>query len=338
MILAADIGGTKALLALFKEENGALRIFIEKEYSSQEMLSVEELIQKFLHEVSPNGRVEIQSACFSLAGPIHKGFCRLVNLNLTVDLQKLESTLSFIPVISFCNDVAAVAHAVSVLSPPDLYCLTPEVSPPEDIYANKAVVAPGTGLGEALLMAGRYVYPTEGAHTEFGPQSEEEVRLWRFLRKKFGHVSYERLLSGPGLENIYRFLVTEQASGLSTALGLSASKISGQALDNSCPFCIRALDIFTSVLGAECGNLALKCLALGGVYLGGGIPPKILEKLKDGTFTSSFRSKGRFSELMQDIPVYVILNSRAALLGSARLAAEKYKAYSIQYNTSANDL
>lgn len=322
MFLAADIGGTKALFALFKDANGSLEVISEKSYPSKDMISLENLIEIFLSSYHGNG-VPIQAACFSLAGQIHNGLCRLVNLNLTIELEKIRSFLPSIPVVEFCNDVEATAHGISALSPSDLFCLTPDICPPALNY-NKAVIAPGTGLGESLIMEGKNVYPTEGAHTEFGPQSEVEIRLWRSLHKKHGHVSYERLLSGPGLMNIYHFLRDEHPTGSYYEVDLQPSEISQNALDHSCPLCTEALDIFVRILGAEAGNLALKSLALGGIYLGGGIPPKIIAKLKDETFITAFRSKGRFTELMKDIPVYVILNQHTALLGAAHQAQKSF--------------
>ncbi len=321
--MAADIGGTKSLLALFEDTGGSLSVIAEKSYPSKDIISLEELVNTFLAENYHDHFNPIQSACFSLAGPIHHGLCHLVNLNLTINLENLRNAISVIPTVKFCNDLEAVAHAIPTLSPSDLFNLTPEISPLEDKDSNKAVIAPGTGLGESLIMGGKNVYPTEGAHTEFGPQSEEEVRLWRFLQKTYGHVSYERLVSGPGLQNIYHFLKDEDTTDPSFSPDLQPWEISEKALTHSCTFCIKALDIFVRVLGAESGNLALKSLALGGVYLGGGIPPKIMDKLKDGTFIDAFRSKGRFSDLLEGIPVYVILNQRAALLGAAHLAAKE---------------
>lgn len=325
MFMAADIGGTKALFALFEETDGKLSVIAEKKYLSREIISLEELVGTFLMENCREYVSSIQSACFSLAGPIHNEVCHLVNLNLTINLENLRKSLSAIPIVKFCNDVESVAHGISLLSPHDLFCLTPEICPSENTNYNKAVIAPGTGLGESLIMEGKHVYPTEGAHTEFGPQSEEEVRLWLFLHKKYGHVSYERLLSGPGLVNIYHFLKSEQGqnTNYNSSVNLQPWEISEKALKRSCPLSIKALDIFVKVLGAESGNLALKSLALGGVYLGGGILPKIIDKLKDGTFITSFRNKGRFSSLMKDIPLYVIMNQRTALLGAAHLAAKE---------------
>lgn len=330
MILAADVGGTKTLIAVFEVRKGKLEIIEEQKLASREYSSLEEAVCTFFNSISLE-RQEITGACFSLAGPVYGKTCRLTNLEQTVDLEQLRIALDFIPTVHFCNDLEAAGHGIFALEEKDLYCLNPETpgrkgpaDPNKEGQLNKAVIAPGTGLGESLIIAGRYVCPTEGAHTEFGPQSEPEVKLWRFLHKEFGHVSYERILSGPGLVNIYRFLKTERF-GYSTHPDSGETpepeEITYRALSKTCPICVETLDIFVRILGAEAGNLALKSLALGGVYLGGGIPPKILPKLQDGTFLSSFCRKGRFSYLMKDIPVYVILNEKTALYGAARIAA-----------------
>ncbi|RNC62955.1 MAG: Glucokinase [Candidatus Dichloromethanomonas elyunquensis] len=329
MLLAGDIGGTKSLLALCHFQNETPVIIEEKTYSSKAFNTIEELLNLFLRESSIDCvHNRIHSACLGLAGPIRERTCQLVNLNKTIDLKLLRAAFSFIPKLTFCNDLAAVGYGLSVLPPEDLLCLTPEILSDDagrlNLLLNKAVIAPGTGLGEVLIMGGK-VYPSEGAHCEFGPKSEEEIRLWRFLYKQFGHVSYERLLSGPGLQNIYRFLVDEnQVSGPSTPgfPDLQPEEISKNALAGVCPLCGHSLNLFVSILGAEAGNLALKSLSFGGIFLGGGIPYKILPILRNGTFLKSFRDKGRFSSLLESIPVYVILNSKTALLGAALIASQ----------------
>lgn len=325
MILAADIGGTKSLFALFEIREGNFEIILEKKYPSKNFVSLEEALTVFLEESSGlREKASIESACFSLAGPIHKGFCNLVNLNWTVDLAGIRKMLPAIPRIKFYNDLVALGHGIPILAEEDLFCLTDPISSnlSRDLL-NKAVLAPGTGLGESLIMEGK-VYPSEGAHVEFGPRTEEEVRLWRFLNRRFGHVSYERILSGPGLKNIYGFLIEDKTNSLPlpAPLDLTPEAISSNALTNSCPLCQHALTLFGSVLGAEAGNLALKSLAMGGIFLGGGIPPKILPALKDGPFLASFRAKGRYSDFMRQIPIYVILNDRTALYGAALLATQ----------------
>lgn len=330
MLLAADIGGTKSLLALCDLINGKPITIAEKNYPSKDFGTLEELARHFLTEALPaHGQKRIASACFSLAGPVREGFCDLVNLPLTVNMANVRAALPEIPQIVFCNDLEATASGLLLLSAAELLCLTPEIErkgTSNKALRNKALIAPGTGLGEALIMEGK-VYPSEGGHCEFGPRSEEEIRLWRFLHKEFGHVSYERLLSGPGLQNIYGFLAGEnqldQYAGRTdtrTERPPAPAEISKKAQANLCPLCAQSLRLFTSILGAEAGNLALKSLAFGGIYLGGGIVPQILPALQDGSFLDSFRAKGRFSGLLAEIPVYIILNPKAALYGAAFIA------------------
>lgn len=323
MILAGDMGGTKTLLALFRLEQNKLVIHSERKYPSMEIGSLEETVLDFLQgELGSLPTIPIRAACFSVAGPTHADIIPLSNLPLTLNTKDIQAQLPFIPVIRFCNDLEALAHGLLVLSSQQLLCLHPGGTEDDNgqlahsSSLNKAIIAPGTGLGEALIMEGHRVYPTEGGHGDFAPQSEEEIQLWRFLRRDFPHVSYERILSGPGLANIYRFLSGEEASPLSPA------DISQRALARVCPLCQKALEIFIRVLGAEAGNLALKSLALGGIYLGGGIPPKIIPALREGDFLESFWQKGRFTSLLKEIPLYVILDERTPIKGAASLAVQ----------------
>lgn len=328
MILAADIGGTKSLFALCRMVDSKPEIIAEKRYPSKTLGALEEAAATFLADSAADPSA-LESACFSLAGPIINDSCKLTNLDLVVSLKSVGKALSFIPRIKFCNDLEALGHGIALLSAQDLQELTPG-NGPRHLQAHttgresgkQAVIAPGTGLGEAFIIDGK-VYPSEGAHCEFGPRTEQEVRLWRFLHRQFGHVSYERILSGPGLQNIYRFLredLSPEPSSADLPVDPTAEEISSNALQRSCPLCQQALRLFTSILGAEAGNLALKTLASEGIYLGGGIPPQILPSLTDGTFLSAFRAKGRFSYLLEQVPVYVILNERTALYGAALLA------------------
>jgi glucokinase len=325
MILVADIGGTKSLFALCRIVNSKPEIIAEKKYPSKNLHTLEEAIAIFLTEVTADP-TELESACFALAGPIEDGYCKLINLGLIVRLENVRNALSFIPRL-FLQRSGSCRLRNSLLGPEDLQELNPgnhsDRPRPRTEVLNRAVIAPGTGLGEALIM-GEKVYPSEGAHCEFGPRTEEEVGLWRFLHHKFGHVSYERVLSGPGLLNIYRFLwedLEQEQSSFCEPDDLTSEEISNKALNGLCPLCQHALHLFVNILGAEAGNLALKSLARGGIYIGGGIPPKILPKLMDGTFLSAFRDKGRFSYLLEQIPVYVILDQRTALYGAALLAS-----------------
>lgn len=335
MILAGDIGGTKTLFGLFMRKGSKLSLIKEQKYSSESWNTLECVLDDFL-KGSGVTQNEIEACCLSLAGPIQDQICTLTNLGKIVDLERLNSYFHFLTPLTFCNDLVATGHGVSVLEPSDFSCLNPEQHDKrlkngafKDPYLNRAVIAPGTGLGESIIFGENKICPTEGAHSDFAPRSELEVRLWRFLHKKFGHVSYERVLSGPGLVNIYEFFVNEQnneqkyphsaqSSSLSSPyISLMPEEVSSKALSESCPLCIQALDLFVQILGAEAGNLALKSFALGGIYLGGGIPPKILKKLQEGSFMQSFQAKGRFQEFVASIPVYVILNEKAALYGAA---------------------
>lgn len=332
MILAGDIGGTKSLFALFELRENILIPIMEKEYPSQEIASLEDTVKDFLAE-NPLflKKRALQGASFSLAGPVYDAKVSLVNLDLTLDLETIRDSLSFIPFIEFYNDLQGLGAGLLSLKAHDLLCLHQGSSAYPN--SNKAVIAPGTGLGEALIMEGQYVYATEGGHSDFGPQSQEEVALWHFLQRKFGHVSYERILSGPGLVNIYHFLTQETNWERQAESIPSPVEISQNALARTCPFCQQALEIFVRILGAEAGNLALKSLSLGGVYLGGGIPPQIIPKLQEKTFLKAFQHKGRFSSLMEQIPVYIILNERTPLYGAALMAARQlgYPQIQIQY-------
>ncbi|MFA6808250.1 MAG: glucokinase [Eubacteriales bacterium] len=342
MLLSGDFGGTKTILALFKENNNKLLLVCEEKFASNSISDPEKAVLSFLNKFSPN-KNNITSACFCFAGPIENNSCHMVNLNLTINLEKLRNHLDFIPNVSFTNDLVALAKGIFELESDDLCMLNQETLNPDfasstisfnlNSTQNIAVIAPGTGLGESLVLANGNIVPTEGGHCDFAPQTELEIELWRFLKAKFEHVSYERILCGPGIVNIYNFLRHYDFSHKEiTSVNPLAAKmpeqltpadITKKALAKSCPLCVQALNIFVSILGSESGNLALKSLSLDGVYLGGGIPPKILPKLLDGTFMKSFLAKGRFSPLMHKIPVYVILNERTPLLGAARFAAEK---------------
>lgn len=320
MILSLDIGGTKTIAGLFARTENGIELVQSQKFSSKG-INLEVVIRNFLRSCSVSS---LDAACFSFAGPIQENFCRLVNLGQDIDLLRLRETFSEIPIIKFCNDLTAMGKGISILKKEDLYCLHPGNPPRQDhtdSSLTKALLAPGTGLGESFVIQGE-VQPTEGGHSDFAPQSELEIELWRFLARQYGHVSYERLLSGPGLQNIYRFFKM-QTETTDENRDLEPAEISEKALARNCPLCERSLELFTKILGAEAGNLALKTLAEGGVYLGGGLPPKILPFLKHQRFLNSYWNKGRFSSLVKRIPVYVILNELTPLMGAALIAAEK---------------
>jgi glucokinase len=321
MILGGDIGGTKTILALFSPEQGPTAPVVEKTYPSARYDSLEAIVAEFLSEVD----VSISAACFGVAGPVVQGRARTTNLPWTIDAEQLRTVLH-LDAVQLLNDLEAVAHGVLVLEPSDLHTLNEGQAAPGGAVA---VIAPGTGLGEAYMTwnGSTYdVHASEGGHSSFGPTNELEMGLLRYLQNKFGHVSYERVCSGIGLPNIYDYLndskhaepsphVIEQLSNATDSVPVIVN--AALRKEPPCQLCQSTLQCFVSILGAEAGNLALKVLATGGVYVGGGIPPRILGALEeDNRFMQSFRNKGRFATMLGQMPVHVVLNAKTALLGA----------------------
>jgi glucokinase len=316
--LAGDIGGTHTRLALFPEGSSspaALEI-----YSSREHEGLEAMVRAFL----ATHPAKVERACFGVAGPVRDGHVKTTNLAWPVDAAALAAELR-LDRVGLVNDLVANAYGIAELGPADLATLN-QGDPAA--AGNAAVVSAGTGLGEAgLFWDGRrhHVFASEGGHADFGPRNDAEAALRLHLASEHAHVSYERVCSGMGLVAIYGFL---RSGGESEPGWLAAEMaehdpagvISQAGLDGRDPVCVRALEMMISIYGAEAGNLTLKLLATGGVYLGGGIAPQILPKLRDGAFIAAFTAKGRFAELLEHVPVHVILNDRTALLGAARLA------------------
>jgi glucokinase len=305
-ILAGDVGGTNTRLALVDGEPGSPQAL--EVYPSGSHSSLEEMIGVFLgaHPARP------AAACFGIAGPVRDGRVRVTNLAWPVDAGSLARTLD-LDRVRLLNDLEANAWGISALGPGDLHVLN---AGREGARGNAAVCSPGTGLGEAgLYWDGERHHPfaCEGGHGDFAPRSDEQERLRAYLAREYGHVSYERVCSGIGLVNIYRYL----AGGCE----LTGAEITELALEGSDETASSALDLMVEIYGAEAGNLALKLMATGGVYLGGGIAPRIRGKLADGAFMAAFTAKGRFADLLAGVPVKVILNDRTALMGAA-LAAE----------------
>ena len=323
MILAGDIGGTKTFLCLF-EEVSSRKIFKEERFVSSEHASLEEIVQKFLSSVS----VPISHACFGIAGPIQNNKCYATNLPWVVEGEKLKVLIKT-PHVFLINDLEANAWGISCLNKEEFFVLSEGDG---DKIGNRALISAGTGLGEAgLYFTGKEHLPfaSEGGHCNFAPNNEEEVEIWRYIQKKFGHASYERVLSGQGIENIYSFWIEEkkekeQEEVKKRRLEEDPAKVIHEyALNGKCPICKKTMEQFVSIYGSESGNLALKFLAVGGLYIGGGIAPKILDLLKEGSFLESFRKKGRFEKLLSAIPIQVILNYKAAILGAGRYAEHK---------------
>jgi glucokinase len=318
-ILAGDIGGTKTHLAIFTIRDGKLFAEAKDIFPSRQYPGLEPVLEEFLTKRER----KIDGACFGVAGPVLDGQVETPNLPWVVGAKKLAGVLK-IPSVSLLNDLEATAYGIFTLEPQELVNLNEGAARRP---ANKALIAAGTGLGEALLYDdGREYHPvaSEGGHADFAPRNETEIDLLRYLIDRFGHVSYERVVSGPGLFNIYSFLKDsgrhEEPDWLREKIAAvedPSVAITQTALSAESEICVEAVNVFVSVYGAEAGNLALKAKALGGVYIGGGIAPKILGKLKDGTFMSAFVDKGRYTDFVSSIPVRVVLNEQTALQGAA---------------------
>jgi glucokinase len=324
VILAGDVGGTKTALALFERDGAGLRLAREVTLASRDFDSLEAAIEHFL---AGGPRGDIAALCIGIAGPVVDGRSVATNLAWEVDERMLASHVRA-GRARLLNDLEAAAHGVLVLGDDQRRCLQPGVAR----RGHVAVIAAGTGLGEAIIVTDgvrRTVIATEGGHADFAPRGDLQEDLLRYLRGEFGRVSYERILSGPGVYNIYRFLreaaVAPESKTVAARLldGDPSATITELALAGADPLCVRTLDVFVSVYGAEAGNLALKALALGGVVITGGIAPKILPRLiGSSTFLEAFCDKGRLSQLMQSIPVHVVTEPRAPLLGAAKVAAD----------------
>ena len=322
MILAGDIGGTKTNLGLFETVEGGIALHAQQSYPSREHVGLEAIVNKFLE-----GReARVRAACFGVAGPIVEGQVVTPNLPWVVSAASLARTLG-LNAVALINDLEATAHGIAALKADEFFTLNEGVP----VTGNAALVAAGTGMGVAgLFWNGQRHVPSasEGGHIDFAPRNLMESELLKYMQSKHGRVSVERIVSGPGLFNVYDFLrhsgyATESAAVTARfASEDPSSVISRAALAGECRMCVQALDLFVAVYGAFAGNIALVLKATGGVYIGGGIAPKILEKLKDGTFIGAFMGKGRMSSLVATIPVRVILNDKTALLGAARVAAE----------------
>jgi glucokinase len=324
IVLAGDVGGTKTALALFeKDARGAVRLVREDTLPSRDFASLELAIERFL-DAAP--RPSIAAVCLGVAGPVVDGRAQATNLPWIIDERMLARAIGS-PRVKLLNDLEVAAHGVLGLPDGDLRTL--QAGRPR--HGNQVLIAAGTGLGEAIIVRDgerRIVIASEGGHGDLAARNELEDDLLRYLRKEFGRVSYERVLAGPGLFNVYRFLRdigwakespevaarmrTENPSAVVTELGLAKRDA----------LCDKALDVFVSIYGAEAGNLALKAMAIGGVLVGGGIAPRMIERIASGGFVAAFRDKGRLASLMEALPIHVALNPRAPLFGAAHVASE----------------
>lgn len=321
MILAGDIGGTKSLLAFFSPEGGPRAPQGERSLPSRDYPGLAEVLKDFLREAPE----PVEFASLGIPGPVVEGRSETPNIPWVVDAEELERVVGGEVVL--INDLEATGYGLATLREEEFETLSAGKPNP---CGNAALIAPGTGLGEGILFwDGRMHRPSasEGGHADFAPRSPLEIELLTYLLREFDRVSFDRVLTGGGLRRLYDFLraggYSEEHPWLAEALAGGedpAAVISRAALEERSELCVRALDLWVSLLGAEAGNLALKALATAGVYLGGGIAPKILPKLRDGTFLKSFRNKGRLSGLLEQMPVRVILNDKTALYGAAAFA------------------
>jgi glucokinase len=323
-ILAGDIGGTHTRLMLYRALPAAkLETMREEIFPSPAFSDLTAILADFLAQTSTE---KIARACFGIAGPVINQVCNATNLPWRVSASEIREAFGF-DAVWLLNDLEANAWGIEALPAEDLFLLNPG-SP--QAAGNRAIISAGTGLGQAgIYWDGQHYRPfsSEGGHADFSPTNDMEFELHQWLAAQYGHVSWERLVSGPGLENLYNFLLTYHKQ--TTPAWLSelisqkgrAPAISLTAIEKRDPLCVEALDLFITLYGREAGNHALKLMASGGVFLGGGIAPRILPSLKSGGFLQAFFDKGRMRPLMQDMPVSVILNDKAALLGAARFAS-----------------
>jgi glucokinase len=319
LLLAGDIGGTKTVLALFSPKLGPYQPVEKTTFSSSKYKSLDEILQSFMNDKP----VSIHSASLGIAGPVEQGRVQTTNLPWVIEAAELSKDLGGAPV-RLLNDLQAIASAIPYLRPEDIETLNPGTPTPHGAIG---VIAPGTGLGEAFMVwdGKRYrAYPSEGGHTNFSPANPIELELLTYLLPRLGHVSCERVCSGMGVPNLYDFLrdfhglpepdwLKERLDGAADPTPV----IFKAAAEHQVEICVRTVEMFIDILASEGGNLALKTMATGGIYLGGGIPPRIVPQLRASNFMVTFSDKGRFDKMLAKVPVHVIVHPGAALLGAA---------------------
>jgi len=321
VIIAGDVGGTKCNLALFSEKSGKLDVVFRQRFASKDFAKFDLIIREFTRQAAPhlNGD-KVRAAGFGVAGPVISNRIHATNLPWVIDADSLAKELD-LETVALMNDLGAWGHSLEHLPPEDFVVLNPGKAVPG---ASRALLAAGTGLGESILYwdGKRYrVVPSEGGHSDFAPQTDQQIELLKFMRARYPQVSWELILSGRGFRTLHEFL----SPGVRHPVfddpeADPAPFITKAALAKECPVCERALNLWTDIYGAEAGNLALKVLALGGVYVAGGIAMKIMPKMKDGAFFKAFKDKWHFGEMLSHIPVSVVLNESAPLIGAAHEA------------------
>jgi len=331
VILAGDVGGTKCNLALFAEKNGKLESVFRERFASKDFAQFDLIVKEFSRQAEPHLRGDkIRAAGFGVAGPVINNRIHATNLPWIIDSKILAQELELnAKTIALMNDLGATGHSIQHL-PPEDFCVLNTGTPVSD--ATRALLAAGTGLGQSALFwdGSRYrVVPSEGGHSDFAPSSEQQIELLRFMRNRYPQVSWELILSGRGFRTIHEFLAPNVRHPLFEDPDADpAPFITRSGLDKTCPICVETLDLWTSIYGSEAGNLALKFLALGGVYVAGGIAVKIMNKMKDGTFMKYFKDKWHFSSMLSNIPVSIVLNESAPLIGAAYEALTTVNGYS----------
>lgn len=328
MLLAGDIGGTKTNLAIYSPEDGPRLPLIEATFPSDDYPSLQAIAKEFLSHIT----YDVTWASFGVAGPVVNGHVKATNLPWEMDEAELRDELG-LDTVYLLNDLESIANSIPRLQPDDVQTVHPgRVAAGGAV----AVVAPGTGLGEAFLTwtGDHYeAHPSEGGHTDFAPTDETQLEMLRYLLARLDHVSYEWICSGMGIPNIYAFYrdtgrapepdwLREQLAQVEDPTPVIVTNALNE--DTGCVLCRLTLETFVSVLGAEAGNMALKVLATGGVYIGGGIPPRILPFLMSERFRRAFLNKGRFARLLENVPVYVIMNPKSALMGAAAYGLDKH--------------
>lgn len=316
MILAGDLGGTKSNLGLFDVRQGKLARVASKRYASQKHSGLEEMARDFLRETG----AKVTAASFGVAGPVVENNVHGSNLPWDVDGTAMARLLG-LPRVRLLNDLEAAAFGIGVLEPQDIETLHAGVSTPQ---ANRVVIAAGTGLGEGVLFwDGKQHLPmaTEAGHSDFAPNTAQQAALWQYLKTRYEFVSSEKILAGSGFQRVHEFLdASVRHPGFDNGAIDPAPEIARRGLSGECPVCVATLDLWTEIYGSEAGNLALRTVALGGIYIAGGIVVKILPKLREGRFTAAVRHKEKLGDFLARIPIHVVLNEDCPLLGAAFVA------------------
>jgi len=320
MILAGEIGATRTRLAAFQTEGNRLQCVIEKTYRSQQHDGLSGILAEFIKTEG----IPVHSACLGVAGPVRGGRSKISNLPWTIDAKELAAQLR-LNSVGLLNDLEAYAYGIDGLESKDFIALGDGA---EDAEGNRAVISAKTGLG----MAGLYwdgfrhhPFACEGGHSDFAPRNEIQMELLAYLQKKYGRISCERVLSGPGIKNIYDFLrdahKAEEPEWLRTQMAAAPDPpalISQMALEGKAAICDQAMTVFVSIFGAQAGNCALNFMSTGGIFIGGSIAAKIVPKMKDPVFLESFLDKGRMATILKDMPVKIVLNDDCGMIGAAR--------------------